>query len=162
MKRTRKQELYFDELLEQVDRGQVVTVKETARKLHIARQTVSRWHADQTFRAAASKILRESNNDLWDHLVDRAVARKAIQGSAKHAELNLRRRGLYDPVPPELPLEPPPGGDGVKVGVHVQFVGLPTPPTPQQAEAMRPPPGSAMVVTAAGVLEDRSRKDRKP
>ena len=92
---TRKQELYFDELLEQVDRGQVVTVKETARKLHIARQTVSRWHADQTFRAAASKILRESNNDLWDHLVDRAVARKAIQGSAKHAELNLRRRTLH-------------------------------------------------------------------
>ena len=88
---TRKQELYLDELVEQVDRGQVVSVGETARKLHIARQTMSRWHADPTFRAAASKILRESNNELWDHRVDRAVDRRAIPGSSSVMEDRSRK-----------------------------------------------------------------------
>lgn len=147
---------YLEDLELQVDAGQLLTQEQTAKRIHVRRQTVSEWNRLPGFRRAVAKILREGLDPL-DQLVDRAVARKAMQGNPRFAEINLRRRGLWDG-----PMELQESRDGVQpaaqVTVGVQFVGLPQPPTPQQAEAMRPPPGSTMVVTAAGVLEDRGRK----
>lgn len=85
-----------------------------------------------------------------------SICQKAIQGSSKHGDLVLRLLELQAGDMLESRDGVQPAGAAVQVGVA--FYGLPQPPTPQQAEAMRPPPGSTMVVTAAGVLEDRGRK----
>lgn len=86
-----------------------------------------------------------------------AICQRAIQGSSKHGDLVLRLLELEaGDLQESRDGVQPAGNPTVQVGVT--FVGLPPPPTPAQAEAMRPPPGSAMVLTAQGVLEDRGRK----
>lgn len=147
---------YLDDLEAQADAGQLLTQEQTAKRINVRRQTVSEWNRNPIFRRACAQILRDRLDPL-DQLVDRSVARRAMLGNPRFAEINLRRRGLWDG-----PQELQESRDGVQpaatVQVGVTFMGLPQPPTPQQADAMRPPPGSAMVVTAAGVLEDRGRK----
>lgn len=84
-------------------------------------------------------------------LHDLANQRVAQQGNVKHYELNLRRRGLYDPMPPDW--NPQPVGvpsqlnHGVQLG-SVTFVGVPIPPTPEEVKQFGPPPGSSVIIPA--------------
>lgn len=143
---TRKQELYLDEFVAQVDRSQLLADTETAKKLRISRQTVSGWYRDASFRSRVSKILREENNDIWDHLVDRAVARRAIMGRPKDVEANLRRRGLWNDGPFQDVL--PGDAAGAAAVANVTFIGLPEPPSPQEVRARNPPQGANWVIPA--------------
>ena len=134
---TRKQERYLEELLAQATTGQVLSDKATAERLRIARQTVSGWYQNPRFRAEAGRILRSAVR-VRDPLVDIALQRMAMRGNMKAAELNLRRRGLMNgPLPA---VEPP--NQGQSSGYSVTFVGLPKPPTREEAERRRPPVGS--------------------
>lgn len=138
---TRKQERYLEELLAQASSGQLLSDKATAERLHISRQTVSGWYQDPRFRAEAGRILRSAVR-VRDHLVDIAVQRMAMQGNMKAAELNLRRRGLMDGPLPSV--DQP--NQGQSSGYSVTFVGLPKPPTREEAEQRRPPVGSNVIM----------------
>lgn len=134
---TRKQERYLEELLAQATTGQVLSDKATAERLRISRQSVSGWYQDDRFRAEARRILRSAVR-LRDQLVDIAIQREALRGNMKAAELNLRRRGLMDG-----PLATMEGaGSTTLSGYTVNVIGLPTPPTREEAEQRRPPIGS--------------------
>lgn len=137
-------------------RGQVVTQKELAKEIGCRPTTVSMWNRDDQFLAWEASRIRVHRPAMLEAAL-LAICQRTIQGSSKHGDLVLRLLEL------EAEKETmPEGREGVaampNVQVGVVFQGLPAPPTPQQAEAMRPPAGSAMVVTAAGVLEDRGRK----
>lgn len=134
---TWKQERYLEELLSQATTGQVLSDKATAERLRIGRQSVSGWYQDPRFRAEAGRILRSAVR-VRDPLVDIALQRMAMQVNMKAAELNLRRRGLMHGPPP--PLEQP--NQGQSSGYSVTVVGLPKPPTREEAERRRPPEGS--------------------
>lgn len=138
---TRKQERYLEEILSQVQTGQVLSDKATAEKLGIARQTVSGWYQDSQFRAEASRILRGAVR-LRDQLVDMAVQREAMRGNMKAAELNLRRRGLMDGPLPQMEG----AGPATPGGYTVNVIGLPMPPTREEAERRRPPVGSNVIM----------------
>jgi hypothetical protein len=81
-----------------------------------------------------------------------ANQRQALQGSAKHYELNLRRRGLYNQGGPGAEPPHPAGQVGAtavaQTGIHIWGVqGI---MTKQAAEAVNPPPGSNAIVKPAG------------
>ena len=88
-----------------------------------------------------------------------AIALRTIQGSPKFAELLLELCGLrdYDLQPSETPTN---SNNGVQVG-SVTFVNVPIPPTPQQAEALRPPPGSNSITPAPALPAMPVRAARK-
>ena len=134
------------------------TLIECCKAARIHRTTVWRWFQDRRFLNAYYRVFC-AHVDVRNAMVDFAIQTAAIAGNPRAWEANLRSRGLWNGSRFDQEGEMPPGRSSPsQVQVGVQFVGLPASPTPQQAEAMRPPPGSAMVVTAAGVLEDRSRK----
>lgn len=111
----------------------------------VDRRSVARWRRDRKFLKACALIVRAANR-VDEELADRANLRMAMQGSAAHYELLLRRRGLYDQLPPDLPLAGMPGaGPGIVAG-QVNFYGLPAPPTKEQREAVNPPPGSNKIL----------------
>ena len=141
------------------------TLIECCKAARIHRTTVWRWFQDQTFLVAYERVFR-AHVDVRNAMVDFAIQSAAIAGNPRAWEANLRSRGQWNWSRFDHEGEMRPGSEGapqqVQVNNRVTFVGLPMPPTPQQAEAMRAPVGSAMVLNAAGVLEDRSRKERKP
>lgn len=125
---------------------------ETAKRINCTPTTISIWNRDDAFRVASTAILNEHNDPLVP-LLTRALLVKGIQGVKWAAELALRTRGLLDP-------EPQPGDDGragLSAHASVTFVGLPMPPSAAERARTVPPPGSAMILRADGVLEDASR-----
>lgn len=136
-------------------RGQPLTQKEIAQEIRTRPATISNWNRDRRFLVWLGAALRESIPPIA-HAGIIAIAQRTIAGSSKHGDLLLRYLELM-----AEPREVEEGREGVpatNVKVGVAFYGLPMPPTPAEAEGQRPPAGSAMVVTAAGVLEDRGRK----
>jgi hypothetical protein len=98
-----------------------------------------------------------------DAVADFAVQAAAIAGNPRAWEANLRRRGEWNWSRFDQGPEMPSGNEGApQVQASVVFMGLPKPPTPEEAERLRPPPGSGMIVNAQGVMVDRSRKDGRP
>lgn len=137
-------------------RGQVVLQKDLAKEIGCRAPTISIWNRDDRFLAWEAARIRVHRPAAIEAAL-LAICQKAIQGSSKHGDLVLRLLEL------EAEKETmPEGREGVpampNVQVGVAFYGLPMPPTPAQAETQRPPAGSAMVVSAGGVLEDRGRK----
>ena len=83
---------------------------------------------------------------------------RSLRGSFKDYELHCEMAGLLG-----FEQGREAGREGTpSVQAGVVFMGLPKPPTPEEAERLRPPPGSAMIITPARVLENRSWKERKP
>lgn len=152
---TRLQWLYREAMKERALRGQPLTQKEIAKDIRTREATVSHWNRNRQFLVWLGAALRESIPPIA-HAGIIAIAQRAIAGSSKHGDLLLRYMELMAGDTSESRDGVQPGATNVQVGVA--FYGLPQPPTPQQAEAMRPPAGSSMVLTAAGVLEDRGRK----
>lgn len=136
-------------------RGQLVTQKELAKEIGCRPATVSIWNRDDRFLAWDAATMRAHRPAKLEEAI-LAICQRAIQGNSRYGDLVLR---LLELDASKEPVEQ--GREGVpqtNVQLGVAFYGLPMPPTPQQAEGQRPPAGSAMVVTAAGVLEDRGRK----
>lgn len=143
--------LVVQEFLEQ---RRVPRIGDCCKEARVHRVTAWRWFKDPTFLRHYARIFR-AHVDARDAMVDFAVQTSAMLGSMKAAELNLRRRGLYDGPIPDGPIGGGPPGTGAGgVAVGVTFVGLPQPPDAAQRARLQPPPGSAMILTATGVLED--------
>lgn len=152
---TTKQWLYCERTLDHLSRGQAYTQQQIAKECGIARTTVSAWRKEPRFRAALALVIRETNIPEAEGAIF-AMLKLAQRGSVKAFEAAMRSLGRFDP---DLPADGAAGGTTVNGNVlnvgAVGFYGLPQPPSPQQAEQLRPPQGSAMVLRADGVLEDR-------
>jgi hypothetical protein len=146
--------LYREAMKERALRGQPLTQKEIAKEIRTREATVSNWNRNRRFLVWLGVALRESIPAIA-HAGIIAIAQRTIAGSSKHGDLLLRYLEMQQS--PEIE-EGREGVPATNVKVGVAFYGLPTAPTPAEAEGQRPPAGSAMVVTAAGVLEDRGRK----
>jgi hypothetical protein len=146
---TLKQWLYLELVEELVARGPLPSQKQMAVTLRIRPQTISEWRRQPLFRRAFMRVL-QSSITVGDLVCDLANQRLAQQGSAKHYELNLRRRGLYDALPPDMPSAS--SHVGIVAG-QVTFVGLPAPPTREQRERLNPPPGSSQILDVDGRLK---------
>lgn len=154
---TTKQRRYLDALLELTEAsGGMPQQKVVAARAHVKPSTVSEWNRQPKFHEAVAAVMRRAAQPLIE-LVFRDLCYRAMRtGSAKHYELALRAAGRLD-ADPIIAINQ---GAPVAAQAAVTFVGLPQPPTPQQAEAMRPPVGSAAIVrqTLPGVIVPESTK----
>jgi len=97
-------------------------------------------------------------------LIDYSIQQRALDGSPKHIEAYLRMTGRWNdggygpPQPVGTPAEG--GNQGVQVG-SVTFVNVPISPTPQEADARRPPPGSNIITPAPALPPMPVRAARK-
>lgn len=128
--------LYLERLSEYVAKAQPYTQTQLAKECHIARGTVSAWRRDPRFRAELARVLRETANPEIE-LATLAMLRLAQRGSVKAFEAVMRSLGRMDS---DLPTDAP----STEVKVGVAFYGLPTPPTPAEAERLRPPAGAVV------------------
>lgn len=136
-------------------KGVYVTDRELAKEIGCTPTTISIWKRDDRFLAwDAATTAKHRPAKREEALL--AIYQRAINGQSKYGDMVIRLEEIRHDSMAESRDGVQPGAPTVQVGVA--FYGLPQPPTPAQAEAMRPPPGSAMVLTAAGVLEDRGRK----
>lgn len=128
-------------LSECAGKGSIPTQKDVAKLVPCSVEAVSLWNRNPEFRRAAGAVIDECNK-LELRLLHRAVIRRGMSGSVKHAELAFQVGGL-------LEVSAPPGeGGGVHAPGSVVFVGIPRPPTPQEAERLRPPIGSNVIIPA--------------
>lgn len=139
---TPTQHRYVAECLEQAERGQCLSVRETSKKAHVSRESVAQWRKDPKFLWLATQVVLAAVH-YGDVLVDRAVQVQAIGGRPSAVEANLRRRGLWNGGAGEMG---EPGAPSAAAAVSVTFVGLPEPLSPAAANAMNPPPGSNKVL----------------
>lgn len=139
-----KQWRYLEDLQLQIDSGQVLTQKETAKRIGCSEFSVAIWNRSLDFRRAVARAIREANEPLLE-LLHRSTMRRGIQGSVKHAELAFNVAGRLNL------------GEGDATGqpltAAVMFVGLPVPKTAEERARLLPPPGSSQVLRG-GVLID--------
>lgn len=142
---TLKQWLYVQERIEQVQAGQWLTQAATAARVHVGAPTVSIWNRSEAFRVWFAAQVREAREPLVE-AAKAAICVRTIQGNSKFGALFLQMLG-YDGGGPLDPLFPnaPHAPAGAVAQASVTFIGLPMPPTPAQAAAVNPPPGSAEV-----------------
>ena len=93
--------------------------------------------------------MQKAREPLIEHAKTSIVLR-TIQGNPKYAFLFAQMYGLSDTGDPHgmAPNAVPGQPAGAVANASVVFVGLPQPPSPAQAEAMRPPVGSNVIIPA--------------
>lgn len=149
-----KQWRYLEDLAAQSDAGQILSNKDTAKRVHITNEIISIWNRDHRFVRVCSRIIRGHNHMLLDLAVRNGLRRFIRTGSPKLLEAIARCMGIWDALP-----DPPAGGGPIAVGAGatdgaiamvgaVRFYGLPVPPSPADAERLRPPIGSNAIIPA--------------
>lgn len=155
---TENQWAYLCAMLDLVERRQMPSVTACCTAIGIDRTTAWRWHQQENFLKAKAKVM-EGMIAARVPVVDFAIQQGALQGNAKSVEAYLRMTGRWNDGGP-LELGMPSAGaptstttnNGVQIG-HVTFVGLPAPPTPQQAAALNPPMNANYVLQPAGTAK---------
>lgn len=139
-----QQILYLLKQNELIELGQIPTLEQccTAAKVH--RSTVWRWMRDPVFLVALGRV-RAAHVVAQESLVDLMVQRHAMRGNPIAIEAELRRRGRWDGGFDAGPL---PAGSVVNAQAAVQFFNVPVPLTREQAERLRPAPGSSDIIPA--------------
>lgn len=127
-----------------------VSQAETAKRCSIRQpMTISMWKRDPRFEEWVAEGLRIARIPVIE-AAKLAIALRTIQGNARFGALLLQQLG-YDGFAGDEASMVQAAGAQATATASVVFVGLPQPPSPQEAEARRPPNGSNLIIPAQTV-----------